>query len=458
MVLRVIGCTPSARNPFFYNINKIEQGEAELVAVRNIRSAEFGVMYRTLMGREALAIRTEKPSVHLALSGDEGETLTDEQAVELLDRCLEPLDIANQPYFIVRHDDTKHVHFHVVSTKIKEDGRSILWNGIGKRLILELMKYQEVYGYKAGKKLHAAKLHEVNVEKKGTKADILCEFNAALSTRAFHSREEFIADMEARAVRMTIFVSKHTGREMIRCKKLDEKGSVKTRPVYLKGDDVFRLDNAVARNNCPEEKKMPEVASRIGSGEQKKDVIAAKKDFVKGVFPNAEINWSGIPVALEGRDVAVFYANDKRYAMMTVGGEDVISRYPIPFGTRPQLSEITWRDGAGEMLAYTGQDLVPLRNQIPEDGLYIPEKGYEGVKLPPGFRIEEHDGSVFLIMPSGKKKCFDDDLNRSGFYVRLKNGKYDVITGHQHDNLERHKKITGLASKMSKTKTTKHRY
>ena len=38
MVLKAMKCTPSVKNPLFYNINKIEQGEAELVAVRNIRS------------------------------------------------------------------------------------------------------------------------------------------------------------------------------------------------------------------------------------------------------------------------------------------------------------------------------------------------------------------------------------------------------------------------------------
>lgn len=443
MVLKAIGCTPSARNPLFYNINKIEQGEAELVAVRNIRSAEFGVLYRTLMEREALAIRTEKPSVHLALSGDDGETLTDEQAVELLDRCLKPLDMDDQPYFIVRHDDTDHVHYHVVSTKIKEDGRSILWNGIGKRLIRELMRYQEKYGYKAGKDLHAAKLHEANVEKKGTKADILRVFDTHLAETTFHSREEFIADMKAKSVRMAVFISKHTGREMLRCSKLDEKAKKAiTRPVYFEEEEVSRLDKAVERNNRPVEQKKPEVVMRPNVEDRKRDAMSDKRAFVRGLFTGAEIDWPGISLTLEGRDVMTFYVNDKRYAVMSVEGTNVVSLDPIPFGPVPPLRDIMWMDQSKELLAYTGRALVPLRPLIPQ-GLFVPERNYDKVTLPPGFRIEECEGSLFLIMPNGQEMCFDDDRNRRGLYIRLKKGGYDVITSHQRDNQEKIKKITG---------------
>lgn len=454
MVLKAMKCTPSVKNPLFYNINKIEQGEAELVAVRNIRSAEFGVLYRTLLEREALAIKTKKPSVHFMLSGDDGESLTDEEAVEIIDGCLKQIDMAGQPYIIVRHDDTKHVHYHVVSTKIMEDGRSILWNGIGKRLILELMKYQEKYSFKAGKDLQEAKKRETNYKKKGTKADILREFSTGLSATSFLSREAFIEEMKEKDVRMAVFTSKHTGREMLRCSRLDEKGKAITRPVYMDGDEVIFLDKAVERNNrlALEKQKAAEVVSESETGMQRKDAMADKRAFAEGFFPEAEIEFSGVSMTLEGRNVALFYVNNDRYAMTTVGGVAVISLDPIPFGPIPRLGDITWRNQAKELLAYTGQALVPLRNQIPQGGLFVPEKGYHDVKLPPGFRIDECDGYGFLVMPNGKSICIQDD---GGLYIRLTKGKYDVITKRQHDNLEKLKRITGQMPMRKQTKTTK---
>ena len=453
--MKAINCTPSVKNPFFYNISKIEQGKAELVAVRNIRSSEFGVLYRTLLEREARAIRTEKPSVHLALSGDDGEMLTDEEAVELIDRCLTPLDMADQPYFIVRHDDTDHVHYHVVSTKVKEDGRSILWNGIGKRLILELMKYQEEYGYIAGKDLHEAKLQEGDVKKMGTKADIRREFDAALSGTSFRSREEFIEGVKSRNVRMTIFMSKHTGKEMIRCNRLDADGKAISRPVYLKEDEVLRLDKAVEWNKKPADQKTSLAPYGIDAGKRLKNAVNKKKAFVQGFFPGTDIDWPGIQMTLEKLDILDFYVENKRFAMTTIGGKDVISFDPIPFDLIPKLSDIIWRDQAGELLAYRGQVLVPLKSLIPDDGLFIPASGYQNSMLPPGFRIEEYDGFGFLVNPNGKSNCIQDG---GGLYIRLRNGEYDVITQRQHNNLERLKKISGQTSKRSLAKTTKSRH
>lgn len=248
MIWTVKNSTPSSRNPMFYNISKVEQGEAEIVAIRNFKDDKFGTIYRTLLERDTMAIRTEKPSVHMVLSGDEGETLTDEQAVELIEKNLKDVDIASQPHVIVRHDDTEHVHYHVFSTKVREDGKSIVWNGIGRRLVHSLSKYQEEYGYVASQDLHRKKEQE-KAKKTGLNLDSLEQFSVAYSSAL--SVEEVSNTLLGKGIKMTEFVSKHTGDPMIR---LSQKGK---RPVYTKAESMLNSLSVNQRKRLEEIARQP---------------------------------------------------------------------------------------------------------------------------------------------------------------------------------------------------------
>lgn len=241
MVIKVIKSAESTRHPFFYNMNKVEQGEAELVAVRNIEDDQFGTIYRTLLKRDAMAIRTVKPSVHLMLSGDKGETLTDEQAVELIDKCMHDVGLAEQPYVIIRHDDTDKVHYHIVTTKIKENGKSILWNGIGKRLVHSLAKYQDEYGYVASRSLRNKKQEE-SQQPTGIAVQLSGKVEALIDNKTIYSVEMARKELEGNGVEMTEFISKKTGRPMIRLRR---PGS---RPVYVNSEITERLHTAIAEN------------------------------------------------------------------------------------------------------------------------------------------------------------------------------------------------------------------
>ena len=241
MVFSVKKCAESSRHPFFYNMNKVEQGEAELVAVRNIKDNQFGTIYRTLLERDAMAVKTVKPSVHIVLSGDDGEKLTDEQAVELIDKCLRDNGIAEQPYVIFRHDDTDNVHYHIVSTKIKEDGKSILWNGIGKRLVYSLAKYQDEYGYVASRALHKKKQEE-SQQPTGIAVQLSGKVEALIDNKTIYSVEMARKELEGNGVEMTEFISKNTGRPMIRLRR---PGS---RPVYVNSEITERLHTAITEN------------------------------------------------------------------------------------------------------------------------------------------------------------------------------------------------------------------
>ena len=224
----------------FYNFNKVEQGEAEIVAVRNFPDDKFGTIYRTLLERDAMAINTKKPSIHIVLSGDDGENLTDGEAVELLEQMLKDVGLDRQPYVIVRHDDTDHVHYHIFSTKVCEDGKSVIWNCIGKRLVHSLSKYQEKYGFVASQNLHHKKQNEIS--RRGLVDELNAKMDHLINDRTVLTVEVAKAKMLSEGIIMTEFNSKHTKKKMIRLRKQN------CRPEYIDSDKTERLYNAIDEN------------------------------------------------------------------------------------------------------------------------------------------------------------------------------------------------------------------
>ena len=251
MIVKVLKCAKSIRSPFFYNINKIEIGAAELIAVGNMDSLgsnQFGGMYRTLLYRESLAVRTKKPSVHLVLSADReaGEILKDPEAEKLIKQCLDEVGLGQQPYLIVKHVDTNNIHYHVVSTKIKPDGKSILWNGIGKRLVNELRKHQKEYNYLASVELHEEK--EKQKRSYGITPRVEYHINYLIKNEFCSSSEEFFLYAKNRAnIEIVRKPSKHINNsEIVHVRRLSE-GKRIGRPVRLSQDVVDKMEESFKR-------------------------------------------------------------------------------------------------------------------------------------------------------------------------------------------------------------------
>ncbi|TLP75692.1 relaxase/mobilization nuclease domain-containing protein [Maribacter sp. ACAM166] len=64
---------------------------------------------------------TEKRYLHASLNLPRGEHLNDTDFFELAKNYMEHMGYGEQPFIVVRHNDTKHEHIHIVSTTIKED-------------------------------------------------------------------------------------------------------------------------------------------------------------------------------------------------------------------------------------------------------------------------------------------------------------------------------------------------
>src|SRR5690606_25058371 len=68
---------------------------------------------------------TKNRYAHISLNLPHGEYLDDSAFHEMSREYMEQMGYGEQPYVIVRHNDTKHEHVHIVTTNVKEDGKVV---------------------------------------------------------------------------------------------------------------------------------------------------------------------------------------------------------------------------------------------------------------------------------------------------------------------------------------------
>lgn len=69
--------------------------------------------------------KSSKRYAHFTLNLPHGEHLDNSKFYEVAQEYMEHMGYGEQPYVVVRHDDTKHEHLHIVSSTIRDDGGSI---------------------------------------------------------------------------------------------------------------------------------------------------------------------------------------------------------------------------------------------------------------------------------------------------------------------------------------------
>jgi len=69
--------------------------------------------------------RTEKPVFHVSINPHPDDRLTDEQLTDIGREYMERLGYGDQPYLIFKHEDIDREHIHIVSLRVRSNGRKI---------------------------------------------------------------------------------------------------------------------------------------------------------------------------------------------------------------------------------------------------------------------------------------------------------------------------------------------
>lgn len=136
-MVAVINTGHSVRSIFNYNENKVSRGKAECIGEGNypidLGSLTLDAKLKTLLKQLELNKNVTRSSVHISLNFDLSEKdFTNEKLMEIAKVYMDKIGFSSQPYLVYRHHDAGHPHIHIVSIKVKADGKRIDMQNIGK--------------------------------------------------------------------------------------------------------------------------------------------------------------------------------------------------------------------------------------------------------------------------------------------------------------------------------------
>ena len=136
-MVAVINTGHSIRSIFHYNENKVSLGKAECIGERNypidLADLTLDSKLKTLLKQLELNKNVTRNSVHISLNFDQSEKeFTNEKLMGIAKVYMEKIGFGSQPYLLYRHYDAGHPHIHIVSIKVKADGKRIDMQNIGK--------------------------------------------------------------------------------------------------------------------------------------------------------------------------------------------------------------------------------------------------------------------------------------------------------------------------------------
>jgi hypothetical protein len=135
-MVAIINSGNSIRAAFMYNENKVEEGVADLILASNY-PMELGDMKREhrlnmLLKTAANNDNVKRNSVHISLNFAPGEKLSQEVLTSIAAEYMQGIGFGGQPFLVYEHKDVAHQHLHIVTVKVRPDGRRIDMQNIGK--------------------------------------------------------------------------------------------------------------------------------------------------------------------------------------------------------------------------------------------------------------------------------------------------------------------------------------
>lgn len=136
-MVAIIKTGHSIRRTFSYNENKVSNGVAVCIGEGNYpmdvdqMSSSFRLNF--LLKQLELNENVTRNSVHISLNFDPSENdLSEIKLMEIAHSYMAKIGFGAQPYLVYQHHDAGHPHIHIVSIKVRPDGKRIDMQNIGK--------------------------------------------------------------------------------------------------------------------------------------------------------------------------------------------------------------------------------------------------------------------------------------------------------------------------------------
>lgn len=127
---------PSIRQTLNYNEQKVKRGVAEFLGAENYpidnQLLNFYHKLNRLENQAALNANVTRNSVHISLNFDPSERMDKEKLMTIANTYMDKIGFGEQPYLVYQHFDAGHPHIHIVSVKVRPDGKRIDTQNIGR--------------------------------------------------------------------------------------------------------------------------------------------------------------------------------------------------------------------------------------------------------------------------------------------------------------------------------------
>lgn len=100
----------------------------------------------TFENQSALNERVKEPVIHISLNPSPQDKLTDGQLATLAAEFMEKFGYGDQPYLVYLHTDIDRKHLHIVSHRVRNDGRKIDYYREANRAMTICREMEQKYG------------------------------------------------------------------------------------------------------------------------------------------------------------------------------------------------------------------------------------------------------------------------------------------------------------------------
>jgi hypothetical protein len=106
---------------------------AQILEAEGVRKHDLGLMAHDFETQQTWANQVkENPVYHTVLSYPHGEDPGDEKLVEISNRFLQKIEMADTQHIIVKHTDKEHLHLHILANRVSNNGEIV-----GEGLVIE---------------------------------------------------------------------------------------------------------------------------------------------------------------------------------------------------------------------------------------------------------------------------------------------------------------------------------